>query len=854
MSKMTYFDKNASISRFFFIIGNTTDEFCTDDGQLVNIEYMLHRELQNAGYECIIFFDQKKMIYFFDRESKRLAASENQAETVNNAKPVNVKRNMASGPIPGRISVNLSPAPRVEESMAALEAREALHFGTLSNLSAFRQIDACMKKNAKKTAVVFNDAEDFISKIAPDKESDIRGYLTLGGENRNIMIFIFRSSTLEEVTKKFQKIPVPIWDDFFKNMICPENNNRRINLINIGFPNASEIRNLINYFRLCKIKNMRIKYSEMEQLCFNTERALIARNDRHPPLRRFHNDLEDYLANGGVLSGGICYEMLNMTPPASSEETLNKMIGLKEIKRYVKGIQAPNSIERKFNDIHSSRLIPHAVPPNKQEKMHLALLGNPGTGKSTIAALFGQIYYEKGMLSSGHVISVTGADLIAGYVGQTAIKTRTKIEEAIGGVLFIDEAYSLYSHNDTGANFGKEAIAELMAAMESRKSDFACILAGYPDDMNTLIGSNPGFERRITRLCLKDYDAGEMQQIFENKLADSDCCLAEDLRENLPYFFENWVNSKSENWGNAGEIDKLLENLKIEWKGDEKHKNETRNGETYMLLEKKHIPDRLKPHLRPILNDREEILKLLNSMVGLTNVKKLINKISLFERNKKKLHNHYLFIGNPGTGKTTIAEHMGNILRVLGVINRGHVVRCTAPQLISSNNLNILVKEAQNGILFIDEAHRLQGYGTVYGELLSILETQRENMCVICAGYKEEMRKFLEDDPGFKDRFDEPVFFEDYSAEELLEILKKMINFEQLKASPEYINNSLEILRKRTARKDRDFGNARYVKKFFDSCRLSYFERKAKAEEEGGQIEEHLLIGEDANRYNEERP
>jgi len=192
---------------------------------------------------------------------------------------------------------------------------------------------------------------------------------------------------------------------------------------------------------------------------------------------------------------------------------------------------------------------------------HLVFSGNPGTGKTTVARIISKIYCALGLLSKGHLVEVDRSGLVAGYVGQTAIKTQEVIQKALGGVLFIDEAYALSPEN-TDKDFGQEAINTILKAMEDHRDDFVVIVAGYDDLMPRFIDSNPGLKSRFNKyLYFADYDGDQLYAIFEGRVQRNDYKLSEEAAAAVKEHLRELYEERDDNFGNGRDVRNLFEKI-----------------------------------------------------------------------------------------------------------------------------------------------------------------------------------------------------------------------------------------------------------------------------------------------------
>lgn len=522
---------------------------------------------------------------------------------------------------------------------------------------------------------------------------------------------------------------------------------------------------------------------------------------------------------------------------------LDSLVGLNEIKTnireyidYVKFLQLRNE---------------NGIEENQSINLHSVFTGNPGTGKTTVVKLLGETYKAMGLLSKGQVITVESSDLVSGYVRQTGETTKEFIEKARGGILFIDEAYMLFK-KDAPTDFGPEAIATLITEMSDGLGDIAIMVAGYPKEMDSFINSNPGLKSRFRNYYhFNDYTPSELVAIALYAALKSEVVLTESAIEKLTKIVTNAYRKRDHTFGNARFVHAIIDeakiNLGIRIVRNSNHKKLTK--QILSTIEDQDIEDlsiRKNSVSVKIQTDKEllaEALNELNNLTGISKIKREVEELIRLTKYYQEIDRdvlkafslHAIFTGNPGTGKTTVARIMGKIYKALGLLERGHVIEADGSSLIAgfvgqtSLKTKELIKSAIGGVLFIDEAYAItegtltnnggDGFGKkAIAALIKEMEDHRGSFSVIVAGYTQNMKQFVETNPGIKSRFDKTFHFEDFTEQELWTIAKNMFLNNALKPDAKAEKHLKNYISQLYLNRNKFFGNARSIRKLVEKC------------------------------------
>jgi SpoVK/Ycf46/Vps4 family AAA+-type ATPase len=502
---------------------------------------------------------------------------------------------------------------------------------------------------------------------------------------------------------------------------------------------------------------------------------------------------------------------------------IDAMVGLRGVKTEVRRLASFVALDRRRAA---------AGLPTAESSWHLVFTGNPGTGKTTVARLVAQLFAGTGIVSKGQLVETSRSDLVGGFVGQTAMKTDAVVRSAVGGVLFIDEAYALAAGDEN--DFGGEAIATLLKLMEDLRYDLVVIVAGYPREMRQFLDANPGLTSRFARTVhFEDYSNEELLQIIEAMVTTDRSTLTDAARAQLLEALGSVP--RDEHFGNGRVGRQVFEEMRLR-----QAERLTADPQAPLtVFEAADVPTEApggtaSDAVRPTF---EQAMAEFSKLIGLRGVRREVEQLADLARVNQlrkaagqpvvTSSKHLVFTGRPGSGKTTVARILGQVYASLGLLRKGHVVEVSRADLVggyvgqTALKTAAKVEEALDGVLFLDEAYSLSSSagGSDFGQevidtILLMMENHRDRLVVVVAGYPDLMEGFLESNPGLRSRFATIIAFEDYSAIDCQAIFHALMDRHGLRFEDGAGWEMVLIMRRLVT--DDHFANGRSVRRFFE--------------------------------------
>ena len=884
------------LNKIFLIYGNLDDMFISPDLQKNNFRPFLNQYLRGLGYRQIVYYSGAKNVgkFVLDDESAVLAINKNKrlmdsgqqdnsnsmsvpsANARRRRRILNPSANAQSG---GQSAepAETQPVPSSNQSSRQNGEKPKLIYKQPKITPAEFLDDAkkMMSDGSVKTAIVFTFFQDFVTDgAAPLQQySELLSHLwdEYGlSSNENICIFLAPQMDSDSLSRLLDNLAS---GNVFRNRFF--NTNRTINrscTIHIGLPNQDEFRYMLEYLRIVGDGGKRLKYKRGELRAIVSSLMFLSREaDReenragylssvYENIVRYMKRQPDDTVTFTEETVKKIYSRFKANDSSDPMEQLMNTRGWESVAKRVSEIvedykKKKARVQKSSDYVQQAKILSCAneridTPDDKGNFDYpipnFVIRGNPGVGKTTVARLIGQIFYENGILKRGLTVEATKDDLVDRYVGGTPGRTREKIMEAQEGVLFLDDAYSLIDKSEDN-NYSKEAIDELVAAMTNTKQyRFCMIMAGYPEPMDELLKMNPGLGSRFGKsniLTIEDYPPELLRDIFISNCRKDGYSFIGDGDDKTPLdldlFFKNLYDQRDRaNFGNARDVVAIARDVKMRasLRDDEKRCITTEDFGDYGKYFDKHG-----------VSSIEEIYAELDKYVGLEFVKELFENVRLeildAEDCKRRgikpdsYPDHYIFAGNPGTGKTTVGKMIGQFYHLMGVMGGAETIFVDASELIGSHvgdSKNKTVEKIQNAIdhnsiLYIDEAYQItdSAYSAeIVGAMMTRMTENADDFKMIFGMYSNRVEDFLKMNAGLSRRV-RIVEFPDYNPDQLVRIFDKTIESQGRSITGDAHRLIELIMEHKYNTRTEDFGNAGEVKKLVIDMKKLLLKRTA---------------------------
>lgn len=484
------------------------------------------------------------------------------------------------------------------------------------------------------------------------------------------------------------------------------------------------------------------------------------------------------------------------------------------------------------------------IETNENISANCIFLGNPGTGKTTVARILGRFFKAIGLLKNGHVVEVDRASLIGEYIGETAQKTEKVINQALGGILFIDEAYSL-KRDKYSNDFGQEAIDIILKRMEDYKDKFFVIAAGYPELMEKFINSNPGLKSRFTHhFYFDDYNSSELAEIFKIFSEKEKYSFNEDAEKFLIEKLDSLIDNTDGSFGNARFIRNLFSETKIELSKRyhllEDEEKDFNSLNTILISDIQSAWLNINNRNNSVVKSNEKIdryVNEINNLVGLSSVKTTFNRIIASikvdklksEKSISSVHKTYnsIFIAEPGSGTSTVARLFAKSLFASNKLSKGQLIEIDSSLFSGLSKLDayltmdeLFKKLSGNVILVNDVTASLQCLKHFSDSLLQYflkkLYLMNDEVTAILSGTREEIEIIIESFPVLESQFPNKFEFEPYTNRQLLEIALSICQKKNYQLDEGAWQQLLELIDEMRQGKNRNFYNARSIKELLN--------------------------------------
>lgn len=879
--------ERTDLNKIFLIYGHLDDMFISRNLQKSNFRPFLNGYLKSIGYEQIIFYSGAKNVgkFVLDDESAMLAINKNKSlkaasqegKTADAPKKkrriLNPRSNTASNGEKAANAVSNAGHPDTADTRDSGDQKLVYKQPKITPVEFLDDARKIMADGQHKSAIVFTFFQDFFT----DRSAPLQPYLELvshlwdeysSESNQNICIFLAPQMTSCDLSRMFDGMENGF---VLKNRFFNSNGTiNRSNTMEVGLPNLDEISYMLEYLRIVGDKGKKITYQQSEKKKIASSILYLSREsdreeNRTGYLHAIYNNITAYMAaqdqNPAKISEAVVKQIYSKYKKAEESEPLEKLRntkGWESIAERVDEIIRDFRMKKRAAEEKAGPKMRIPKPACSNERIdtvsdgvgfrypipHFVIRGNPGVGKTTAARLIGQIFYEEGILLKGTTIEAKRDDLIDAYVGGTAIKTTELVERAGEGVLFIDDAYSLLEKGDEH-NYPKEAIDTLVPIMtNTERYRFCMIMAGYPEPMDELLEMNPGLRSRFSKaniLTIEDYKPDLLKDIFVNDChRDGYRFIGESEGEeplDLDLFFTNLYQQRNRaDFGNARDVIALAKEVKMQC---------SLRDDLLKCIQKEDFEDAQKYFVKRGVSSIDEIYDRIDQYVGMGFVKDLFKNIryEVLDTMDSKSRgivpeaypDHYIFAGNPGTGKTTVGKMIGEFYHMMEVLGGTETLFVDASDLIGNHVGDSKEKVCQvmqkaidhNQVLYIDEAYQISesAYGNeIIGAMMTKMTENADDFKVIFGMYSNKVEAFLKMNAGLSRRL-RVVEFPDYTPEQLLEIFDRTIKAQGCTITAEARDRVKLILEHKYNIRGEDFGNAGEVKRMVIDMKRLRLER-----------------------------